>query len=237
MSVLKTLRERVARELNHLYTTPPAETKAGLDCGWHGREHALHTYFVARMFGADAQLCIGDFAVLSRFLPPLTTLEREMDHAWCSVNGVVPVDLSLTFALYGNAPQLRSPIVGEGRNGDWEIHYSEDESAMDESFSQQNEILYVENELVEATPAALLQNPRAFVPAPASDAAPGWRSQLGPEIYAQISLHCFQVASGRAANVRHRLNRDDAIAWIAANYPNAADEIRKRLPAPANRTT
>ena len=72
MSVLKVLRDRVAPELNHLYTLPPRETPAGIECGWRGREHALHAWLVARLFGADATLCVGDFAVLSRFLPPLT---------------------------------------------------------------------------------------------------------------------------------------------------------------------
>ena len=33
MSVLKTLRDMVAPELNHLYTIPPTETPEGIDCG------------------------------------------------------------------------------------------------------------------------------------------------------------------------------------------------------------
>src|SRR5262245_57384727 len=206
MSVLKTLRERVARELNHLYTTPPAESAGGVDCGWHGREHALHTYFVARMFGANAELCVGDYAVLSRFLPPLTTMEREADHAWCTVNGVAPVDLSMTFALFGNAPQLRSAIVGEGRNGDWEVQYSEDESPMDESFANRNELIFVENEVVDLAPAALLDGPLTFLkPPPGGDT---WQSRHGADIYAQITLHCFKVANGDGENVRHRFARD-----------------------------
>jgi hypothetical protein len=225
MSVLKTLRERVARELNHLYTTPPAETPAGIDCGWHGREHALHTYFVARMFGGTAELCVGDFAVLSRFLPPLTTMEREMDHAWCTVNGVAPVDLSMTFALFANAPQLRNAVVGEGRNGDWEIQYAEDDSAIDDSFSNRNEILFVENEIVELPDLELLRNPLVFLSKSASSSPQSWQSRLDPEIYAKITLHCFNVAHGRAANVRHRLSRDDAVAWIATNYTEAEGEI------------
>src|SRR5688572_29242242 len=134
MSVLKTLRERVAPELNHLYTAAPSEIAGGrVDFGWRSREHALHTFFVARMFGAETEIARGDIAVISRFVPPLTTMGSDDAHAWCRVNGVAPVDLSLTFFHYGNAPQLRAPIVGEGRNGDWQIEYAEDESALDES--------------------------------------------------------------------------------------------------------
>ena len=221
MSVLKVLRDRVAPELNHLYTTPPAETPAGVDCGWHGREHALHTFFVARMFGAQTELCVGDFAILSRFLPPLTTMERDLDHAWCIINGVAPVDLSMTFALLNQSPQLRNPIVGEGRNGDWDVQYSEDESPMDDSFSNRNEIIFVEQEIVGHTAAELLENPILFVPAPPAPAS--------PDLYAAITLHCFECAAGRTKNVRHRLSRPDALAWISANYPDAAARIREKL--------
>lgn len=231
MSVLKVLRERVAPELNHLYTTPPAETPAGVDCGWHGREHALHTFFVAHLFGATAQLCVGDFAILSRFLPPLTTLDRELDHAWCTVNGVAPVDLSLTFALLGQAPQLRSPIVGEGQNGHWEIQYSEDESPMDEGFSNRNEIIFVEQEVLDHTPLALLDNPHLVVPAaPVGDAGHPL-VRFGAGIYAAVTLHCFECAAGHAKNTRHRLNRADAFAWIAENYPEANQRLREKLAA------
>jgi hypothetical protein len=218
MSVLKVLRERVAPELNFLYTVPPADTPAGPDCGWHGAEHALHTFLVARLFGADAELCRGDYAVLSRFLPPLTSLERETKHAWCSVNGVAPIDLSLTFAFFGQAPQLRSPVVGEGRNGDWVIQYADDEAAMDESFSNQNELLYVEREIVEASAEALVENPGLFLPA-------------GHDVVllAQITWHCFACASGRGKSVRNRPNREDALTAIAAQYPNASALVGESL--------
>jgi len=66
MSVLKVLRQKVAPELNFLFTLPPVETPLGWDCGWHGHAHALHTYFVARMFGTSADLRSGDFVVRER---------------------------------------------------------------------------------------------------------------------------------------------------------------------------
>ena len=159
MSVLKTLRERVAPELNHLYVVPPAEAPGGLDFGWRGREHALHAFFVARMFGTAADICTGDFAVLSRFVPPLTSMGRDDDHAWCSINGVAPVDVSMTFKHYGNAPQLRSAIVGEGRNGDWDIQYAYDESPMDENVQNRNEIIFIEKKVHDHSEAALLSDP------------------------------------------------------------------------------
>lgn len=219
MSVLKVLRERVAPELNFLYTTPPADTPAGPDCGWHGHEHALHTFLVARMFGAEAELCRGDYAVLSRFLPPLTTLEREPKHAWCTVNGVAPVDLSVTFELFGQAPQLRSPIVGDGPNGDWKIQYAEDDSAMDEDFSNDNELLYVEREIIEIDARDLLAHPEQFLSGTPS-----------AETLAQITLHCYACAAGGGHSIRNRTNREAALAAIKEQYPLAMPAIRAKLP-------
>lgn len=227
MSVLKTLRERVAPELNHLYTGAPSEVAGKIDFGWRSREHALHTFFVARMFGAEAQLARGDFAVISRFVPPLTSMGSDTDHAWCVVNGGAPVDLSLTFQHYGNVPQLRAPIVGEGRNGDWHIEYAEDDSALDESVQERNDILYIEKTLLAETEAQLLENPYLLLPPAKPDDAAGWQALYGPSIYAKISLHCFGCASSAAKSVRNRLTRPEGIAWIAENYPEAERRIQE----------
>ncbi len=229
MSVLKTLRERVAPELNHLYTTPPGERPGGIDFGWHGREHALHAFFVARLFGAEVEIARGDFAVISQFVPPLTSMGADQDHAWCVVNGVAPIDLSLTFLHYGNVPQLHAPIVGEGRNGDWQIEYAEDESALDESVQQRNDILYIERSLLAETAAQLLESPYVLLHPPVPDDTTDLHARFGPSIYAKISLHCFRCATGEAKSIRQRLAREPALAWIAENYPYAESDLRGRL--------
>lgn len=229
MSVLKTLRDTVAPELNHLYVVPPSESAGGLDFGWHGREQALHAFFVARMFGATADICSGDFAVLSRFVPPLTSMGRDERHAWCSINGTAPVDLSITFKYYGDAPQLRSAIVGEGRNGDWEIQYAYDESPLDESVQNRNEILFIETDVHEETASALLKDPYSFLASPRAEDVTGWHALYGPSIYAKISLHSFRCATAAAKSIRHRLSGPKAVAWIAENYPEPETAILKQL--------
>ena len=229
MSVLKTLRERVAPELNHLYTVPPTEAGGRLEFGWRSREHALHAFFVARLFGAEADIVCGDLAVMSRFMPPLTTLGSGDDHAWCRVNGVAPIDLSLTFLHYGNVPQLHAPIVGEGPNGDWHVEYAEDESALDESVQQRNDLLYIEKTIAAAGEEQLLANPFLLLAPPKPDDTTSWHARHGPGIYAKITAHCFGCASGRAKSVRQRLNPADAVAWIAENYPDAEERIRAEL--------
>jgi hypothetical protein len=233
MSVLKTLRDVVAPELNHLYTTPPVETPNGIDCGWHGRTHALHAFFIARMFGATADIRTGDYAVLSPYLPPLTSVDRPFDHTWCSVNGVAPVDLALTLACFGQAPQLRTAIAGEGQNGDWKVHYGEDESMLDEGFGHTNEVIYIEREIHEVTEAALLENPFLLLPATAPDDAKHPSRVHGPGIYAKITLHGYSCATREAKSLRPRFNRDEAIAWIAEHYPDAEAQIAKLISATA----
>jgi hypothetical protein len=228
MSVLKTLRERVAPELNHLYVIPPTEGPSGLNFGWHAREHALHAFLVARMFGTSAEICTGDFAVLSRFMPPLTSMGRDDDHAWCNINGVAPVDLSMTFQTYGNTPQLRGAIVGEGRNGDWDIEYAYDESPLDENVQNRNEILFIEKKVHAHSEPELLKNPYMLLPpAPADDAA-SWHALYGPTIYAKITLHCFGCAMA-PKSIRQRMTPQQAVAWIAENYPEAETKILEQL--------
>ncbi|MGH7959343.1 MAG: hypothetical protein ACREH8_20365, partial [Opitutaceae bacterium] len=195
MSVLKTLRDTVAPELNHLYTTPPADTPDGLDCGWHGREHALHAFLIARMFGASADIRTGDFAVLSPYLPPLTSIDRKVDHTWCTVNGGGPVDLALNVIYFGQAPQLRTAIVGEGRNGDWDVQYTDDESVLDENFGHTNEIIYIEREIHSHSESALLNDPYLLLPAPNAGDTGSWPVKYGPGIFAKITHHCHACAT------------------------------------------
>ncbi len=229
MSVLKTLRQQIAPELNFLYTIPPAETPLGWDCGWRGHEHAWHAFFVARMFGSRASLRTGDFAILSRLLPPLTTLDREPKHAWCTIGDLAPVDLSMTFAAFADAPQLHAPITGEGPNGDWQVRYAEDESILDESVESGNEVLYIERQIVADSAEVLLEDPGRFLPPPPPAASDNWVARHGPDISAKISLHCYRCAAGGGRSIRNRATREDAVAWIAANYPEPRAAILKLI--------
>lgn len=231
MSVPKILRERIAPELNHLYTVPPFPTPGGIESGWHSREHALHAFFAARLLGSTADLRSGDFAVLSRLIPPVTSIGTENGHGWCNVGGLVPFDASMTFQFYGRAPQLRTPICGEGSNGDWEVRYARDEALLDEKVQSGNEILFIERRIHDDTEASLLENPFLFLPSPGPADRTSLSALFGPDIYAKISLHCFQCASDDAKSLRHRLARPQAIVWIAENYPAPEARILKQLAA------
>jgi len=229
MSVLKTLQQRIGPELNFLFTIPPAETPVGWDCGWRSHEHAWHAYFVARMFGARASLCVGDFALLSRLMPPITTLEREPKHAWCTIGDLAPVDLSMTFAHFANAPQLRTSITGEGVNGDWVVRYAVDESILDENLESGNEILFIERRIVAEPAAQLLTEPASFLPPPPPAASDNWAAHHGADIHLKIALHCYRYAAGTSRSIRNRATREEAVAWIAGNYVEPGPAIRKLI--------
>lgn len=228
-SILKALRQRIAPELNFLFTIPPAETPLGIDCGWRGPEHALHAFLVARMFGSPASLCTGDFAVLSRALPPLTTLEKEAKHAWCIVGELAPVDLSMNFAFFGDAPQLHAAITGEGPNGDWKISYGTDDSILDGNMEGGNEIIFIERAVPAHSAVELLENPGLFLPPAPVLGGENWAAKYGADIHARITLHCYRCAQGGGRSIRSRESREDALAWIAETYPDAKAEIAKLL--------
>ena len=64
MASLQNLLTKAKDELNHIYTEPPAIRNGGRDEGWFCREHAMHSYFLLRLFGEkDPRIEIGHFAV------------------------------------------------------------------------------------------------------------------------------------------------------------------------------
>lgn len=227
MSVLKALRQRVAPELNFLLTDDPAERAGAIDCGWRPHLHACHAFLVARMFGAAAELRTGDIAVISGALPPITTLDREPKHAWCAVCGVTPVDLAATFARFPQAPQLRSPVTGEGPNGDWQVRYAEDESILDQNIEGANELLYIARSPAFDDVRQLLDEPGRFIPV--AEEPEGWVARHGVGVHAAVALHCFRCAGSGGRSVRNQASRDEAVAAIVARHPDARAEILRLI--------
>lgn len=229
MSVLKALRQRIAPELNFLFSDAPAEREGVIDCGWRPHLHAYHAYLVARMFGAAAELRTGDIAVISGTLPPITTLDRQPKHAWCAIGGVTPVDLSATFAGFPQAPQLRSPVTGDGPNGDWQVRHAEDESILDQNIEGANELIYIARGTFSDDPGPLLDDPGRFIPG--AEEPEGWTARHGAGLHAAIALHCFRCAGSGGRSVRNHGSREEAVAAIVAQHPDARAEILRIITA------
>jgi hypothetical protein len=87
---------KIKPELNHIYTDPPLWTPTGRDLGWYCREHALHVYSLAKLLGKRAEICLGDFALIRPGASSFSSIDDTSDHAWCCIDGRVPIDLSIT---------------------------------------------------------------------------------------------------------------------------------------------
>jgi len=229
MTVISALRQMVAPELNHLYTVPPfIAADGGNDCGWYCREHALHVLFVASLFGARCDVRHGDFLICAPPYILITSIDSGAGHSWCSVNGVIPFDLSMTFRFYAPGPQLLGPIAGPGRNGPYTIVYSNDDEAA-RACEQPGVIHYVEREVQQASLLDLVSNPYGVIHAPIVDDPQSWHRIYGPEIYAKISLHCYRIATRAAKPLHRNLNPVDAARWISEQYPNAMHDLSALL--------
>lgn len=225
MASLQNLLTKAKEELNHIYTEPPAIRNGGRDEGWFCREHAMHSYFLLRLFGEDdARIEIGHFALR---LPGIgiTSFGSGADHAWCATDTHRPLDLSITFKYYTGYPQLTSAIMGERANGPYEIRCFEEEpkflAAMDD---QRPAVIYLPQGRV-PNPESLLDRPENFL----FDSGPGsWLQLYGAEAFARITLHVYKVAMSHVATFAH-MSPQDAFSRIRSQYSAARLKVRRIL--------
>lgn len=229
MNIIATLRHKIAPELNHLYTVPPfIAPDGGNDCGWYCREHALHVLFVASLFGATCDVRHGDFLVCATPHILITSLDSGAGHTWCSVNGVTPLDLSMTFRFYAPGPRLRAPVAGTGRNGPYTIAYADNDKAA-RACEHPGMVHYVEREVDQLSLLALVSDPYALIHARIVDDPQSWHRIYGPEIYAKISLHCYRIATRETKPLHRSYNPIEAARWISEHYPDASQDLSARL--------
>src|SRR6266481_6698037 len=163
MASLQNLLTKAKDELNHIYTEPPAIRNGGRDEGWFCREHAMHSYFLLRLFGeGDPRIEIGHFTVR---LPStgISSYGSGADHAWCATDTHRPLDLSMTFKYYNGYPQLTSPVMGEHANGPYEIRCFEEESKFLAAIEDQSPaVVYLPQGRL-TDPESLLDHPENFL--------------------------------------------------------------------------
>src|SRR5262249_36098675 len=108
MDFIKGLIEKVKPELNHIYTEKPFLTAEGRDFGWFCREHALHLYGVATLLGKNAEICVGDVLLRRPQGDPFHSIGVPRGHGWCCLDGLDPVDVSLTVKdIYPDLPDIK----------------------------------------------------------------------------------------------------------------------------------
>jgi len=189
----------VKPDLNLVYVVPPFMVPTGADFGWFCREHALHIYLLARLCGLNGQICIGDVTVDgdsdSQFL---STIGTGSDHAWCQVESVIPVDVSLSLRHFDgfDDPGL---VFGcnEVPSGAYRIlhHNSLYERRPSTRSRRLPYILYSCHKTLRHEPCDLIRRPYRFLLSP----PPGQRSfadAYGEEIFDMITLHCLRLFRG-----------------------------------------
>ncbi len=212
-------------ELNHIYTERPAFRNGGRDEGWFCREHAIHTFFLLRLFGEHtAKIETGHFTVR---LPEagITSHGSDADHAWCATHAIEPIDLSMTFKFHSGFPQLVKPVIGESINSSYAISYFRDESQFIRAMEgDSSAVLYLPQSEVKE-PDALLDHPEHFL----FDSGLGsWLQLYGADGFAQITLHAYKVAMSHTKSLT-TLPPDKAFSHIRSRYSAARLHIRKHL--------
>jgi hypothetical protein len=162
------LKTKVKPELNHIYTEKPFYVYGGSDMGWFCREHAMHLFVLARLAKLTSNICLGDFLIKTAEGDPITSINDDSDHAWCSVDGVRPIDISLTLK-YASPMSPDVPIVyGSNSSPDnpYTILYFQNKDGqeiIDACSNLQRVIAYREREVLDFDPVELLSHPFGFL--------------------------------------------------------------------------
>ena len=232
-NVLKVFANRIKPELNLLYTVPPFKINDSLDCGWYCREHAFHCLVLCKMLKISVSIIRGDFAVHTETnLPGVCSLDCPNVHAWCQVGDVCPVDLSATFALFGGGsfvvgPQLSTTVCGCGRNGDFTVTYTKDESEF-RKLVKAPEIPtwfgFLERQRLDFPINDLVDNPFLFLHRPQKD---GWAEIHGANIFNKISLHLYKLYRGEIDPLYKNHSPSSALSVIKTRYGAATQKIER----------
>jgi hypothetical protein len=225
MQLRNILERRIKAELNAIYTEPPIVTNGGDDCGWFCREHALHTYVLALMLGRPAAIKIGDFTIHSAEGEGLTSIDSGADHAWCEIDGVVPIDLSMTFIHFrGQFPNL--PLLyGTGTIGAFTSRYftAEDDFLHDQAAGT-FAISLLERQSVSPPLDDILRQPYIFLHPPPNGAR-RWTEIHGSDIFSKTSLHLYKLALGHVEPLSSSRPAKEILKFIKTRYSNAANQI------------
>lgn len=229
--IKRILNSTVKSELNMLYTEPPFMTPAGLDFGLFCREHAYHTYFLCRLSGYPVEIKIGHYFVLAPEGQANITLDSGADHAWCATRNLTPLDLSMTFHLTRDFPNLAQPVLGTGQNGPYIVRYMVDEILFRKYIEERPDnccICYFEKSTFPANEEVLLKNPFSFLLPPAVSGR-SWADVYGSDIFAKITLHLYKVALGHIKPLHTEMKAAQAVIYIKSKYSAAIPKLQTRL--------
>jgi hypothetical protein len=223
---LETALERVIKpELNAIYVEPPFMADGGWDCGWFCREHALHTYILANMLHRRASIKMGDFVLHSERGTGITSINSGADHAWCEINGVMPIDLSMTFSYFKGAFPYLPIVYGAKLSGKFDVRYFlREEDLVNDSGAGSFAISYIERQTIQPAVEELLESPYQFLYQPALGSKK-WTEIHGDEIFSKTTVHLFRLAKGQLKPLCRSRSVKQIMKFIKTHYSNATNEV------------
>lgn len=241
---------RLKTELNHLYFRPARQLGNETDLGWFCREHALHVHCVAQFLGHASQIVLGDFLLRcrpkSQETIEIVSIGETQQHAWCEIDGLAPVDVSMRVrGLAGGFTQAGDdvpPIIGvHGRT----LHqpfavllfgeFPGADSLAGRSFKETCGeltpdspplIAYHGLRKIASDPLSLAADPYQIVcPPPA-----GKRTFLeihGSDAFFALNAHFLQVARGEVKGFAPYRDPDNALAAILKRHGRAHASLQR----------
>src|SRR4030067_1158098 len=226
LSIGKILRDYIKPELNLIYSTPPFDVEGETDFGWFCREHAYHLFLMARLLKLKSNVILGNTHIKAGS-NALYTIGLDRGHAWCSIDSVNPVDISIFLehfqgflhvgAIYGSLIEYSSPYVVK--------YYKVKTTQIEKDLTQDDEfaIIYFEQECLDNDPIELVQNPFSILLKPSSGKK--FTDIYGDDIYSAITLHITKLARGKVKPVNKYLETPQAIKTILKWNANAREEL------------
>lgn len=227
MNLATILRETIKPELNRLYTESPTDG----DWGWFCREHAYHCYFLCRMLGFSVVIKQGDFLARKPFVPGdrwegVSSFGQEGGHAWCQVEHIVPVDISVNFEFFcGEFPWV-DLVYGTEQVDKYSVYYTMDEEThkkQDVDESSLPRLMYLERETIALSENDLQECPFSFLRKPRKN---GLGELFGNDIFHKLTMHLYDLATHKTVRLTKARKPKAVLEAVRDRYVNATEEIR-----------
>jgi hypothetical protein len=238
MDLVKGLTEKVKPELNHIYTEKPSWAVDGGDFGWFCREHALHLYGIGRLLGQDVEICVGDVMLRGPQGDTRHSIGIPDGHAWCCIDKLAPVDVSLTIKhIYPDIPDVKLIYGGYSDLSEpFHIRYLVNESA--EIFCQLGKldkllVGYNEKKRYRFDLLDLLAHPFQFLHKP-PPMRPTFPELHGTDVFFAITYHCYRLLTEDVRPLFRHCDPKQTVRRIMKFNPSAKQRIEQLLTEKVN---
>jgi len=232
MNLQESLSQHVKKELNHIYTEPPKIISGGLDFGWFCREHALHLFVLSKLLGKEAKICIGDFKLHAPDDKIFSSAKDPSDHAWCIIDDVEPVDVSITIKYlskgYSDIPLVYGCTEGVGREFSIYLFKGLDDEELMSKESNPGTVIYNRKEVLDFAPQDLLDDPFQFL-YPTPPGLPKFTELYGNDIFYRITWHCYKLTKDEIKPFYPYRNFKSTMNAIIKFNEEACDRIKQIL--------